>query len=206
MYLHWLYQAGFGSWFDALGIHGLGYRWAPETMPMSAEGYTHPSFYFRRVEQMREIMVQYGDTDKQIWLTEFGWHTDTVNPTFAWYRVTEEEKGDYIVRAFRQAQERWAPWIGVMTLWTMPDPRWTPQQEQYYWAILEPDGTERASYRAAAGRLSERPAAAPLAKACAAEQRRLAGVDGRHVHGVQPPLARQRHQRDDAGRVPQPAC
>jgi beta propeller repeat protein len=147
VYLHWLYQAGFGSWFDALGIHGLGYRWAPEAVPTSAEGYTHPSFYFRRVEQMREIMVQYGDVDKQIWLTEFGWHTDPVNPTFAWYRVTEEEKGDYIVRAFRLAQERWAPWIGVMTLWTMPDPRWTPQQEQYHWAILEPDGTERASYR-----------------------------------------------------------
>jgi polysaccharide biosynthesis protein PslG len=147
VYLHWLYQAGFASWFDALGVHGLGYRWAPETVPTSAEGYSHPSFYFRRVEQMREIMVQYGDADKQIWLTEFGWHTDPVHPTFSWFRVTEEEKGDYIVRAYRLAQERWAPWIGVMTLWTMPDPRWTTQQEQYYWAILEPDGTERASYR-----------------------------------------------------------
>ena len=50
--------------------------------------------------------------DKQIWLIEFGWHTDPVNPTFAWYRVTEEEKGDYIVRAYRLAHERWAPWIG----------------------------------------------------------------------------------------------
>ena len=100
VYLHWLYQAGFASWFDALGVHGLGYRWAPETVPTSVEGYTHPSFYFRRVEQMREIMVQYGDADKQIWLTEFGWHTDPVHPTFSWYRVTEEEKGDYIVRAY----------------------------------------------------------------------------------------------------------
>src|SRR3954451_9158322 len=147
VYLHWLYQAGFASWFDALGVHGLGYRWAPETVPTSVEGYAHPSFYFRRVEQMREIMVQYGDADKQLWLTEFGWHTDPVHPTFAWFRVTEEEKGDNIVRAYRLAQERWAPWIGGMTLWTLPDPRWTPQQEQYYWAIREPDGTERASYR-----------------------------------------------------------
>ena len=147
VYLHWLYQAGFGSWFDALGAHGLGYRWAPETVPTSVEGYTHPSFYFRRIEQLREIMVQYGDADKQIWLTEFGWHTDAVHPTFAWYRVSEEEKGDYIVRAYRLAHERWAPWIGLMTLWTMPDPRWTPQQEQYYWALLEPDGAERPSYR-----------------------------------------------------------
>jgi beta propeller repeat protein len=147
VYLHWLYQAGFASWFDALGAHGLGYRWAPETVPTSVEGYTHPSFYFRRVEQLREIMVQYGDADKQIWLTEFGWHTDPIHPTFSWYRVSEEDKGDYIVRAYRWAYERWAPWIGLMTLWTMPDPRWTPDQEQYYWAILEPNGAERASYR-----------------------------------------------------------
>jgi hypothetical protein len=80
-------------------------------------------------------------------MTEFGWTTDPINPAYAWYRVSEEEKGDYLVRAFRLARERWAPWIGVMVLWTMPDPRWTPRQEEYYWAVLDPDGTERASYR-----------------------------------------------------------
>src|SRR5579884_2797743 len=147
VYLHWLYEAGFASWFDALGVHGAGYGSAPETVPMSVARYPHPSFYFRRIEQLREIMVQYGDADKQIWVMEFGWTTDPINPAYAWYRVTEEEKGDYLVRAFRMARERWAPWIGVMTLWTMPDPRWTPQQEEYWWAILEPDGSERASYR-----------------------------------------------------------
>ncbi len=147
VYLHWLYQAGIAPWFDVLGVHGAGYGSPPETVPMTVERYPHPSFYFRRAEQLREIMVQYGDGDKQIWMTEFGWTTDPINPAYAWYRVSEEEKGDYLVRAFRLARERWAPWIGVMVLWTMPDPRWTPRQEEYYWAVLDPDGTERASYR-----------------------------------------------------------
>ncbi len=147
VYLHWMYQAGAASWFDALGLHGAGYGSAPETQPMSVERYPHPSFYFRRAEQMHDIMVEYGDGDKQIWMMEFGWTTDPVNPSYAWYRVTEEEKGDYLVRAYRLAREHWAPWIGVMALWTMPDPRWTPQQEEYWWAILDPDGTERPSYQ-----------------------------------------------------------
>jgi polysaccharide biosynthesis protein PslG len=147
IYLHWLYQAGAASWFDALGVHGAGYGSAPETVPMTVERYPHPSFYFRRAEQLREIMVQYGDSDKQIWMMEFGWTTDPVNPSYAWYRVTEAEKGDYLVRAYRLARERWAPWIGVMALWTMPDPRWTARQEEYHWAVLDPDGTERESYR-----------------------------------------------------------
>jgi polysaccharide biosynthesis protein PslG len=147
VYLHWMYDAGAASWFDALGLHGAGYGSAPETMPMTVDRYPHPSFYFRRAEQLREIMVQYGDADKQIWMMEFGWTTDPVNPSYAWYRVSEEEKGDYLVRAYRLAREQWAPWIGVMALWTMPDPRWTPRQEEYWWAILDPDGTERPSYQ-----------------------------------------------------------
>jgi beta propeller repeat protein len=147
VYLHWMYEAGAASWFDALGLHGAGYGSAPETTPMSVDRYPHPSFYFRRAEQMHDIMVQYGDADKQIWMMEFGWTTDPINPSYAWYRVTEEERGDYLVRAYRLARERWAPWIGVMALWTMPDPRWTPRQEEYWWAILDPDGTERASYQ-----------------------------------------------------------
>jgi cellulase (glycosyl hydrolase family 5) len=53
VYLHWMYDAGAASWFDALGLHGAGYGSAPETMPMTVDRYPHPSFYFRRAEQGR---------------------------------------------------------------------------------------------------------------------------------------------------------
>jgi len=35
-----------------------------------------------------------------------------------------------------------------MTLWTLADPNWTPADEQYWWAIDEPNGTPRAALNA----------------------------------------------------------
>ena len=32
----------------------------------------HMSFYFRRIEQLREIIVLSGDSDKKLWVTELG--------------------------------------------------------------------------------------------------------------------------------------
>ena len=53
--------------------------------------------------------------------------------------VTKEQKADYLVRAFRYAKEHWSPWIGLMTVISIADPRWTEDDEQYWWAITEPD-------------------------------------------------------------------
>ena len=33
-----------------------------------------------------------------------------------------------------------------MTLWTVPDPSWTPDREEYWWAITNTDGTPRPAY------------------------------------------------------------
>jgi hypothetical protein len=30
-----------------------------------------------------------------------------------------------------------------MFVWTLPDPSWNPQREEYWWAIANPDGTPR---------------------------------------------------------------
>jgi len=131
-----------------LGAHGAGYNNPPETEPSSVPGYAHPSFYFRRVEQLRAIQEAYGEGGKQVWLLEFGWTTDPVNPSYSWYAVSAEQQADYIVRAFKFARESWSPWIGVMFLWTMADAHWTTENEQYWWSISEPDGTPRLAMQA----------------------------------------------------------
>jgi hypothetical protein len=146
VYLRWLYEAGAQRYFDVLGANANVQCPCVEAAPGSAEGFKHPSFYFRRVEQLREIMVEHGDADKQIWLMEFGWTTDTVHPAYAWYATTENKKADLIVEAFQYARQNWAPWIGVMTLWTIADPAWGPQDEQVWWSITNPDGTTRPAY------------------------------------------------------------
>ncbi|MCC7372690.1 MAG: beta-galactosidase [Chloroflexi bacterium] len=150
VYVRWMYEAGAKPYFDVLGAHGHGYKAPPTVSP--EEAVSNPSwgghrfFVFRRVEDMRQIMVDNGDADKQIWLLEFGWTSDTVNQAYAWHRVSEEEKGDNLVGAYRWAAQNWSPWIGVMCLWTMPDPNWKPEDEKYWWAIMDPDGKPRAAY------------------------------------------------------------
>lgn len=145
VYLDRLYQAMGGSsagYFDALGAHAPGYKAPPEVSP--AEAAANPAyggqrfFCFRRVEDLRAIMVKYGDTDKQIYILEMGWTSDPVHPAYSWHAVTEEEKADYLVRAYQYAKTHWAPWIGLMSLIYIADPFWTEKDEQYWWAITSP--------------------------------------------------------------------
>ena len=147
-YLQWLFEAGLkgGVNYDVLGAHGN--TQAPEVDAAfgSIANFPHPSFYFRRVEQLREVMVRNGDTDKQVWLLEFGWTSDTVHPNYAWFAVSEDKKAANILKAFTYAQQHWRPWIGVMTLWTVPDPTWTTEREEYWWAITNADGSARPAY------------------------------------------------------------
>jgi len=112
----------------------------------SLPAFPHPSFYFRRVEQLRDIQVRAGDANRQIWLLEFGWTADKIHPNYAWFAVSEDKKAANIVGAFEYAKKNWSPWIGVMTLWTLADPNWTSQSEEYWWAIDNPDGAPRPAY------------------------------------------------------------
>jgi hypothetical protein len=147
-YLDWLYQAGLAQVCDVVGLHAPGYGSPPETELNSDPRFPHPSFYFRRIEQLRALMEAYGDAEKQIWLLEFGWTTDQVHPDYSWYAVTPDQQADYIVRAFEYVEQNWSPWIGVMFIWNIPDPNWTPDHEQYWWSITNPDGSPRPAYEA----------------------------------------------------------
>jgi hypothetical protein len=147
-FLQWLYDAGMRGKFDALGAHGNTQAPCVECDLNSLPAFSHPSFYFRRIEQLRDVMVRNGDQDKQVWLLEFGWTADRVHPAYSWFAVSEDQKADNIVKAFQYARQNWTPWIGVMTLWTISDPSWTPDREEYWWAITNPDGTLRPAYRA----------------------------------------------------------
>ncbi len=156
-----MYEAGASPYFDLLGLNAPGYKAPPELPPDAAadpaNGYGGQRFFcFRHVEDMRAIMERYGDDAKQIAILEFGWHTHTgpEHPDYAWFGVTPQEQADYLVRAFRYAREHWAPWIGPMFVWNMPDPHWTPADEEFWWAIADPfwwgsEGADPGSWRGA---------------------------------------------------------
>ncbi|MCA9969573.1 MAG: hypothetical protein KC425_05115 [Anaerolineales bacterium] len=144
-FLQGMYAAGAAAYFDVLGLHAPGFKAPPEMAPAevaAAEGLGNGRWFaFRHVEDMRAIMVANGDGAKQVAILEMGWTLDTVNPSYAWHAVDEATQADYLVRAYQYAAEHWRPWIGLMTTVYIADYEWTPADEQWWWAIVRPEGT-----------------------------------------------------------------
>jgi hypothetical protein len=159
-FLKGMYAAGAKPYFDVLGAHGAGYKAPPEIDPgVVAE---HPVwgnpgdpspverkrvYCFRHVEDLRQVMVENGDADKQVAILEFGWTSDPrPDSPYHWHSVSDEEKADYFVRAYQYAKENWSPWIGLMSLIYVADSDWTEEDEQYWWSITYPDGRVHLAY------------------------------------------------------------
>jgi polysaccharide biosynthesis protein PslG len=136
------YQAGGAAYCDLLGVHAPGYMNPPERSSDDTEADTFLQsrvWTFRHVEDVRAVMAANHDADKQIAITEMGWTSDEVHQAdYAWYAVTEEQKADYLVRAYQYAKAHWQPWIGLMSAIYISNPEWGPADEQYWWAITRP--------------------------------------------------------------------
>ncbi|MCA1648591.1 MAG: hypothetical protein LC797_25060, partial [Chloroflexi bacterium] len=104
-------------------------------------------YAFRHVEDVHDLMLQQGDTSKQMAVLEMGWTTDArPGSQYAWFAVDRDQQAKNLVGAFQCARQRWQPWMGFMTVIYIPDPAWSQQQEQYWWSITNPDGTPRPAY------------------------------------------------------------
>ena len=137
IYLDRMYRSDFQRHIDVVGVHAPGFA-APEIGP-DDETAASRWFTFRRVEDLRKIMLRHDDAARQMAIMEFGYTTDTRHPEYAWYAVSEEEQSKLLLRAYDYAIEHWRPWVGLMTLIYMPDPKWRPKDEEYWWAITKPE-------------------------------------------------------------------
>ncbi len=157
-YLKQMYAAGAKGYFDILGAHGAGFKAPPEVSPDDAskdaqynhgEGANGRVYCFRHVEDLRAVMVESGDAAKKVSVLEFGWTTDNrPGSPYGWHAVSSQEQADYLVRAFKYAKEKWSDWIGPMIVIYIADPDMNKDQEQYYWAVTNPDGSPRPAYSA----------------------------------------------------------
>jgi polysaccharide biosynthesis protein PslG len=157
-FLKRIYVSGAKPYFDFLGVHAAGYKAPPETDPAAVangslkqycawEKECARIYVFRHVEDLRKIMVDNGDSGKQVMVLEFGWDSDNrTDSLYKWHYVTEETKADYIVRAFQYAKKNWSPWMGAMTVIYIAKPDWTDKNEEYWWSITYPDGRVRPAY------------------------------------------------------------
>lgn len=148
LYLQEMYDAGFQQYVDVVGMHAPGFS-PPQISPDEAEQQGSQRFFtFRRIEDLREIMVRNGDAARQVALLEVGWNSDTegYNPDYAWFAVDLETQAEYMVQAYAYAAEHWRPWVGLMSAIYIADPEWEKEDEEYWWSIIRPGGGIRPSY------------------------------------------------------------
>lgn len=136
IYLENLYQAGASAYFDGLAVHTYGFKFPPEADP-------GPELLnFRRVELIRDIMVQYNDADSQIYITETGW-----NDHPRWTRaVRPGQRITYTLDAYRYAEENW-PYVESMALWAFRFPAPTKSYMDYF-TLVTPEFIKKPLYTA----------------------------------------------------------
>ena len=157
VFLRGMVEAGVAQWVDGVGVHPYGFAnppdesWQDSTHVASSHN-NHPSFFFRdTLEETHAILLTHGDTEHQIWVTEFGWPStegmgqmDTTGWEYA-REVSEDVQAEYVVRAFRMGDER--PWVGPMFLWNLNLATiWGPGNPVSAYSLLRPDGSYRPAY------------------------------------------------------------
>ncbi len=165
------YQGGAGrDFFDVLGAHPGSAANPPDTKFPDQPGSGDcppkfasqqgscwkdaPDFYFRRIEDQRAVMEEYGDAAKQVWLTEFGWDSCVGLPAPNGYEycalTNETQQAEYLARAVTIARESW-PWLGALFVWNLnyaATPNIATTDEKYAWSVLRGDWSNRPAFEA----------------------------------------------------------
>lgn len=134
LYLERMYAAGGAAYFDALAVHAYGWAFPPEEPPGPEV------INYRRTELLREIMVQNGDSEKPVYITEAGW-----NDHPRWTRaVRPGQRVAYTVDAYAYAEANW-PWVEAVAIWAFRFPASSYGYTDYF-AMVAPDFTPKPVY------------------------------------------------------------
>ncbi len=157
-YLTQMYQTGrLKGCSDAIGVHPSGYlsppnvRWPQGDLP--DQGYDdHPSFFFlNTIEDYHNITCQFGDCNKRLWATEFGWAaSEGIGPCQEWngcpYATanTEREQADWLVQAYQVGKQK--GFMGAMFLWNLNYGLTDLADGKPEFGIIRPDRNLRPAY------------------------------------------------------------
>ncbi|MBC7813502.1 MAG: cellulase family glycosylhydrolase [Burkholderiales bacterium] len=163
-FLQQMYNAGLANYSDvAVGIHPYGWGNSPDARccdPSDARGWDdRPQFFFMNtIEDYRNIMVNSGHSNNQLWVTEFGWGTwDRFpgDPPEPWMRYNnEQDQANYTIRALEIMSD--LGYIGPRIIWNLDFavpilidqrderiiyslvlPEGNPQERPLYWMLYE---------------------------------------------------------------------
>jgi polysaccharide biosynthesis protein PslG len=141
-----VYQLGAKDSFDVLATHPYqGIADAPPEHPDDGN-----RWWFTHLPAVRNVMTDFGDAEKPVWFTEFGWAAHQNSPGMPdWQRgVTLEQQADYLLRSIRYAKDHY-PYVSVM-FWYKERSRPGPSPEPWHESrgLLYADLSERPVYRA----------------------------------------------------------
>ena len=150
IFLQQMYDAGAGACFDVLAVNGYGLRSGPTDRRMRPF-----MINYGRNQWIREIMVNNGDADKPIWISEMNWNpvpseeeVPDVIGRYNYGQVTLDQQARWIPLAYERAEEEW-PWVGVVFFWYFKQASDADvNQASYYFRMVEPDFTPLPVYDA----------------------------------------------------------
>lgn len=135
-YLRQMYEAGAADYFDGLAVHAYGL-----TFPALAE--PDPQVLnFRRIELVRQVMVEAGDEGTPIFITETGWND---HPRWT-MGVSPGQRIEYTLEALQYAEENW-PFVEVLAIWAFRYPAPTKSYMDYF-TLVTPEFVAKPIYEA----------------------------------------------------------
>jgi uncharacterized protein YgiM (DUF1202 family) len=162
-YLEGMYQNGLANYADGIGAHPSGYnvpanvRFEEACAAIQQSGNSfngacdtpHHSWSFRStMEGYRNIMNVYGDSNKRIWPTEFGWAAGgAFDPRYAYANDNSfEEQAAWTVEAYTMMRD-WG-WVGPAFLWNLNFRVVADGTEKAQWGIVSNDWSPLPVYNA----------------------------------------------------------
>lgn len=152
-------DARFGQVVDIVGVHPGAHSNPPESLWPDKPGpgpnfLNSREFYFRRVEDVRTLMLKHGLATKPVWVTEFGWATTNTTPGYEYgNQLSMEQQADYLVRAIQYTHTHYSGWLTGMFVWNLNFAiPWKavgdPLHEQAAFGVLNGDWSPRPAYTA----------------------------------------------------------
>jgi hypothetical protein len=131
-----MYDADAADYFDGLAVHSYGLTFSPESDPGV------DLLNFRRLELLREIMINNNDTEKKMYITETGW-----NDHPRWTRsVRPAQRIQYTLDALTYVEEN-LPYVEMMGIWAFRFPAPTKSYMDYY-TLVTPEFVKKPIYEA----------------------------------------------------------
>lgn len=135
-YLRGMYESGAADYFDGLAVHAYGLTFPAEAEPAP------DVLNFRRIELVREIMVEFGDEATPIYVTETGWND---HPRWT-MGVRPGQRIQYTLDALDYAAEHW-PYVETLAIWAFRYPGPTRSYPDYF-TLVTPEFVPKPIYEA----------------------------------------------------------